>query len=125
MPYNIQRLCNVMWDSASESRRIKPSLIETLPLVIAKQDSPHYEMLWRSASQAQKVLLIALGKNQSAKPFSKDFQLKHGIGPSSSIKASLDSLLKKGILYKTLEGSYRFADLFMPYWIDYIRKHIR
>jgi hypothetical protein len=52
-------------------------------------------------------------------------ELKHGIGPSSSIKASLDSLLKKGILYRTLEGSYRFADLFMPYWIDYIRKHIR
>jgi hypothetical protein len=125
VPYNIQRLCHVMWDSASESRRIQPSLIETLPLIIAKQDSPHYEMLWRSASQAQKVLLIALSKDQSAKPFSKDFQLKHGIGPSSSIKASLDSLLKKGILYRTLEGSYRFVDLFMPYWIDYIRKHIR
>jgi hypothetical protein len=51
-----------MWDSASGSRRIKPSLIEKLPLIIAKQDSPHYEMLWRSASQGQKVLLIALGK---------------------------------------------------------------
>ena len=125
VPYNIQRLCNVMWDSASESLRIKPSLIETLPLIIAKQDSPHYEMLWRSASQAQKVLLIGMSKDPSAKPFSKNFQLRHGIGPSSSIKASLDSLLKKGILFKTLEGKYRFADLFMPYWIDYIRKRIR
>jgi hypothetical protein len=125
VPYNIQRLCNVMWDTASDSRQITPSLIETLPLIIAKQDSPHYEMLWRSASQAQKILLIALSKDQSAKPFSKDFQLKHGIGPSSSIKGSIDSLLKKGILYKTLEGSHRFADLFMPYWIDYIRKDTR
>jgi len=89
VPYNIQRLCNMMWDSASESRRIKPSLIETLPLIIAKQDSPHYEMLWRSASQAQKVLLIALSKDQSEKPFSMDFQLKHGIGPSSSSRRLL------------------------------------
>jgi hypothetical protein len=56
-------------------------------------------MLLQSAPQGQKVLLIALGKDQSAKPFSKDFQLKHGIGPSSSIKASLDSLLKKGWFY--------------------------
>jgi hypothetical protein len=68
------------------------------------------------------MLLIALSKDQTAKPFSKDFQLKHGLGPSSSIKASLDSLLKKGILSKSLQGSYYFTDTFMPYWIDSIMK---
>jgi hypothetical protein len=122
VPYNIQRLCNVMWDYARETKAINTALIEKLPLIIAKQDSPHYEMLWRSASQLQKMLLIALSKDQTAKPFSRDFQLKHGIGPSSSIKASFDSLVKKGILFKTLQGSYHFVDRFMPYWIDYIIK---
>lgn len=125
VPYNIQRLCNVMWDYARETKAINTALIEKLPVIIARQDSPHYEMLWRTASQPQKVLLIALSKDQTAKPFSKDFQLKHGIGPSSSIKASLDSLVKKGILFKTLQGSYHFVDRFMPYWIDYMMKTIR
>ena len=125
VPYNIQRLCNVMWDNAMETKTIEPALIEKLPVIIARQDSPHYEMLWLSASQPQKILLIALSRDQTAKPFSKDFQLKHGIGPSSSIKASLDSLVKKGVLYKTLEGGYQFVDGFMPYWIDYIGKTIR
>jgi len=125
VPYNIQRLCNVMWDYAREIKTINRALIEKLPVIIAQQDSPHYEMLWRSASQPQKMLLIALSKDQTAKPFSKDFQLKHGIGPSSSIKASFDSLVKKGILFKTLQGSYHFVDRFMPYWIDYIMKTIR
>ncbi|MBW1693948.1 MAG: hypothetical protein JRJ41_07300 [Deltaproteobacteria bacterium] len=125
VPYNIQRLCNVMWDNAMETKTIKPALIEKLPVIIAQQDSPYYEMLWRSASQPQKILLIALSRDQTAKPFSKDFQLKHGIGPSSSIKASFDSLVKKGILFKTLQGGYQFDDGFMLYWIDYIRKTIR
>jgi len=124
VPYNIQRMCNVMWDSAMETKVIQPALIEKLPVIVAQQDSPHYEMLWRAASQSQKILLIALSKDQTAKPFSKDFQLTHGIGPSSSIKASLDSLLKKGILYKTLQGGYHFTDGFMPYWIDQILKTI-
>jgi hypothetical protein len=122
VPYNIQRLCNVMWDYARETKAINTALIEKLPLIIAQQDSPHYEMLWRSASQLQKMLLIALSKDQTAKPFSRDFQLKHGIGPSSSIKASFDSLVKKGILFKTLQGSYHFADRFMLFWIDYMTK---
>ena len=51
--------------------------------------------------------------------------LTHGIGPSSSIKASLDSLSKKGILYRSKEGSYQFSDIsdiFMRYWIGDLRR---
>jgi hypothetical protein len=55
----------------------------------------------------------------------KDFKAKHGIGPSASIKASLDSLVNKGILAKTLQGIYHFADRFMPCWIDSIMRAVR
>jgi hypothetical protein len=106
-----------MWEAAMESKSIDGALIEKLPLIIVQQDSPHYEMIWQAATPAQRALLIELGQDPEAQPFSKDFQMRHGIGPSSSIKASLDSLVKKGVLYKTLEGQYRFVDRFMPYWI--------
>lgn len=120
IPYNIQRLCNILWEIARDDRVITPAMIDTLPTIIAQQDSPHYELLWHSASQQQKKLLIALSRTPGLKPFSKEFQLTHGIGPSSSIKASLDSLVKKGILLRTLEGSYQFSDIFMTNWIEYI-----
>ncbi len=122
VPYNIQRLCNTLWEAAIETKTIDSSLIEKLPVIIARQDSAHYEMIWQTATQGQKALLIALAGNPEALPFSKDFQISHSIGPSSSIKASLVSLMKKGILYKTLEGHYRFVDRFMPFWIDDIRQ---
>lgn len=122
VPYNIQRLCNALWESALESKTVDAELIKQLPVIIARQDSPHYEMLWQTATQVQKVLLIALADDPEALPFSKDFQMRHGIGPSSSIKASLVSLSKKGIVYRTLEGRFRFVDRFMPFWIDDIRK---
>jgi len=117
VPYNVQRLCNAMWEAAMESKTIDATLIAKLPLIIVQQDSPHYEMLWQTVTPAQRMLLIGLGQSPEAQPFSKDFQMRHGIGPSSSIKASLDSLVKKGILYKTLEGRYCFVDRFLPYWI--------
>jgi hypothetical protein len=106
-----------------ESKVIDPALVEKLPLVIAIQDSAHYyEIIWQTATQSQKALLIALADDLDALPFSRDFQVRHGIGPASSIKASLVSLLNKGIVYKTLENQYRFVDRFMPYWIKSIRK---
>lgn len=91
--------------------------MENPPFVVAGQDSPHFELLWHTTSPQQKLLLMALCKEPDAKPFSRDFQLTHGIGPSSSIKASLDSLVKKGILRRGKNGSYEFADAFMPFWI--------
>ena len=124
VPYNIQRLCHAMWESARESKIVDTALINSLPVIIARQDSPHYEMLWQTATQPQKALLFALAGDPDALPFSKDFQMRHGIGPSSSIKASLDSLAKKGIVYRTLEGRFRFVDRFMPFWIDDMRDGI-
>lgn len=121
VPYNIQRLCHAMWESAVETKIIDPELIAGLPVMIARQDSAHYAMLWQTATRAQRGLLIALAGDPEALPFSKDFQMRHGIGPSSSIKASLVSLEKKGIIHRTQEGRYRFADRFMPYWIEDIR----
>jgi hypothetical protein len=122
VPHNIQRLCHNMLELARDSREITPDLIEKLPRVIAQQDSPHFEVLWQAASQLQRALLMALSKEPDAKPFSREFQLTYGIGPSSSIKASLDSLTKKGILFKTLKGAYQFSDTFMPYWISDLKR---
>jgi hypothetical protein len=118
VPYNIQRLCNNMWDLAQKDKMVTSTLIETLPLIIARQDSPHYELFWRTASSLQRKILIALAKEPDLKPLSKDFALRYQISPPSSIKASLVSLIKKGIIYQTLEGNYQFTDNFIPYWID-------
>jgi len=118
VPLNVQRLCHTLWERAREHGKITPSLIEEAPFVIAGQDSPHFELLWHTASPQQKVLLMALSKEPDAKPFSKDFQLTYEIGPSSSIKASLESLVKKGILVRGKTGSYQFSDVFMVYWIQ-------
>ena len=97
---------------------VTSNLIETLPLIIARQDSPHYELFWRTASSLQRKILIALAREPDLKPLSKDFALRYQISPPSSIKASLVSLIKKGIIYQTLEGNYQFTDNFIPYWID-------
>jgi hypothetical protein len=121
--YNVQRLCHTAWEAAIESKTIDEAFIETLPLMIIKQDAPHYETLWQTITTSQKVLLIALTQDSGTPPFSKEFQLRHKIGPASSINASLTSLVKKGVLMKTGPGAqYQFSDLFFPFWIEEIGK---
>jgi len=122
VPQNIQRLCHTMWEVARKSKHVTPEVIDKLMEVIVRQDSPHYEVLWQMATPAQRSLLMALSSEHSLSPFSREFMLKYSIGPPSSIKASLESLMKKGILYRSRAGAYRFADGFMPHWIEYLRR---
>jgi len=117
IPYNIQRMCHTLWEQTRDVPSVSRDRIEGLPHLIARQDSAHFELVWQSASQQQKALLMALAEEPKAKPFSRDFQLKYAIGPSSSIKASLESLVRKGILTRSRSGAYRFADTFMRYWV--------
>jgi hypothetical protein len=117
IPYNIQRLCYNMWDLAQKDNKVTSAIMEELPVIIARQDSPHYEIIWRTATPLQKKILIALSLEPKLKPLSKEFALRYQISPPSSIKASLVSLVKKGIIYRTLEGNYQFTDNFMPHWI--------
>lgn len=118
IPLYIQRICHNLWEEMRDGRTLSKNLIEQVPNKIVRQDSPHYEVLWLGTSQGQRIILKALAKEPDAKPFSKDFQIKYGIGPSSSIKASFDSLIKKGILYRSLTGDYQFSDIFMRHWIN-------
>jgi hypothetical protein len=107
-----------MWDLAQRDKKVTSKILEELPVSIARQDSPHYEIIWRTATPLQKKILIALSQQPKLKPLSKEFALQYQISPPSSIKASLVSLMKKGIIYRTLEGKYQFTDNFMPYWIE-------
>jgi uncharacterized protein len=118
IPLYIQRLCHNLWEAMRDGHTISKDLIDRIPNTIVRQDSPHYEVLWIGTSQGQRILLRALAKEPAAKPFSKEFQFKYGIGPSSSIKASFDSLIKKGILYRSLKGYYKFSDIFMAHWLN-------
>ncbi|MBW2153728.1 MAG: hypothetical protein JRH18_18925 [Deltaproteobacteria bacterium] len=122
VPYSVQRMCNILWETGRATETISQEMVDQAPFVVARQDSAHFELIWQGATPAQRTLLMALSLEPKAKPFSREFQLTYGVGPSSSIKASLDSLVKKGILYQTPAGRYRFADTFMRYWILRLRK---
>jgi hypothetical protein len=88
LPYNTLRLCHTLWEAGRETEKIVAALVERAPLLVARQDSLHYEIRWRTATQAQKNLLSALSVDPQAQPFSKTFQIQIGISPSLSIKAS-------------------------------------
>jgi hypothetical protein len=118
VPYNVQRMCHNIWNATTTSgAMIDAGLVRKIPDIIATQDSPHFELIWRTVSIKQRRILFALAKTPMLKPFSKDFALTHRLSPPSSVKAALVSLRKKGLIYMNARGRYRFTDPFFKHWI--------
>ena len=122
VPHSIQRLCHVIWEGAVARGEVTAQDIERAPALVAEQDSPLYEVLWQNASKLQRLLLIALVEDPDLSPLSKEFMLRHGLGPPSSIQASLRSLMNKGLVTRSIEGDYALTDRFMAYWIRGVLK---
>ena len=122
VPYTIQRLCANVWEMARATKQVTQEMIRGLPRRIVRQDAPFYELLWQSATQIQKTLLMALSQDPNQRPFSKAFMLRHRLGPPSSIRASLNSLVKKGLLFRSVDGQYCFTDALMPVWINTLQE---
>ncbi len=118
VPHNIQRICHNLWNETDKSSRITPEMVQKIPAMVAKQDSPHYEIIWRVLTTQQRKVLMALSKGSNLKPLSKEFGIKYQINPPSSIKAAIGSLRKKGILYYDADATYRFTDMFFQYYLN-------
>lgn len=75
--------------------------------------------LIREMTNLSKVFLISprrLGKTCLL------FNLMDRLRDLGFATGSLDSLTKKGLLFKTLKGAYKFSDTFMPYWISDLKR---
>jgi len=116
-PFYVQRMCHVLWELAREHKTITSAMVEKVPVIIVNQDNNYYESLWHTLTQPQKRLVMALSLESDAQIYSKDFQLRHEIGPSSSIKGSIDALIKKGFLYRRPDNRHLFTDAFFKFWI--------
>lgn len=116
IPYYIQYLAHELWDMKTEEKKITVPDVEKAVGLIAKRNSPVYQMLWEGLPQTQKRLLQGLAANPKAALFSRDFITRFQMNSSALVKKSLGLLAKKDILEKET-GEYIFTDHWFSIWV--------
>lgn len=112
IPYNIQLLAFNVWLLAKKSVTGK-DITEAIDTIMHTQNEFFFN-IYDSASLHQRSVLSAL--SQTREIFSQDTILKYNLGTSSSVQASLKSLVKDNIVYK--DGTkYYIGDPFFERWL--------
>lgn len=116
IPYYIQYLAHELWDMKAEEKKITVADVARAAGLLAKRNSPVYQMLWEGLPQTQKRLLQGLAADPEAALFSRDFITRYQMNSSALVKKSLSLLVKKDILEQET-GGYVFTDHWFSIWV--------
>lgn len=117
-PGDVQQLCNAMWEITSPDSEITDADIpEALNLIYARE-SKGYETALVQVTGLQLRVLVGLAGMGGESPLSGNFLKRIGGALPSSVKKSLDRLMKLQIVYSH-EGDYKFVNPFFKWWLIY------
>jgi hypothetical protein len=113
IPYNIQLLSFNVWLLVKKTVTGK-DITEAIDTIMRTQNEFFFN-IYDSATLHQRSVLSAL--SQTGEIFSQDTILKYNLGTSSSVQASLKSLVKDNIVHK--DGTkYYIGDPFFQLWLQ-------
>ena len=114
----VQSVLNRLYEKfriVSSSAQLRETILN-----VVESKKPQYESLVMFLTDNQFSLLRAVAKERVAEqPMGKEFIKKHGLSGASSVKAALDVLCEKELLYRMPEG-YIVYDRFMNQWLQRI-----
>ncbi len=116
--YYVQHICNRLY--GANIRKIDRSDIDGIISNILNENETAFLSYRNFMTSQQWDLLNAIAKEKGInKPTGKDFISKYSLGPPSTVKSSLNALIKKELVY--FEGdSFFLSDIFFTRWLERI-----
>lgn len=113
--YNVQFICNKLYSQQGEV--LDNNLVDKiLDEVLKENELVYYNYRELVTSLQFKILKAIASEKLVEKPYSNEFIGKYKLKSSSSVKTSIEILLKKGILTQQQQG-IRVTDLYFSFWL--------
>jgi hypothetical protein len=115
-PYATQELAYYLWEQAPTTKSASGGELEAALGAVVRAEHAHFSLLWQDASAVQKLVLVALSREQPARPFRAAYRQQHGLPPATNVQRALRTLTDREIVAR-LDGEYRIAEPFLAEWI--------
>ncbi|MDP6111495.1 MAG: ATP-binding protein [Planctomycetota bacterium] len=116
VPGDIQRLCKCLWVESQPGDRLTAGMLNKALQHLFCDEERAYTILLENVSRQQLECLCALAEVGGSASMGGEFLRLTGIPNNSSVQRALNSLVKKGILFR-IGKLYRFTDPFFGEWI--------
>ncbi|RLD29657.1 MAG: hypothetical protein DRI73_10825 [Bacteroidetes bacterium] len=113
---DIQQFCEAIWSTSSYGDEIKNNSFRKAIELIFSHEKMVYERIFGELTNFQLKVLKAVAKYGGIEIYSNNFFEKTGFTNASSVKRSIDKLVKIKILF-SYKKEYKFANPFFKLWL--------
>lgn len=116
-PHDTQQLCHFTWSLAQlEQVEATAPLVDRAVDDVIDAESARYTALWEALSAHQRLVLAAVAAEGEA-VYSEAYRERHRLGAASSVRTSLERLVERDVVERSVQGTYRVLDPFLRLWL--------
>lgn len=115
-PYATQELAYFLWEEVAPGAIAGSDHLDRAIAAVLRAENAHFSLLWERASKAQRLLLVALAREQPGRPFSSGYRQEHGLPSAATMQKAARALLEREIVAAE-GGAHWIAEPFFAAWI--------
>ncbi|MFN8222121.1 MAG: ATP-binding protein [Gaiellales bacterium] len=116
-PYATQQLAYTAWELVPTGHYAHLADVEEAVTKVLRGEHNHFARIWDSATEHQRLLLLALAA-EPGRPYSGEFQARHGLAASTNVQRALTTLVRDELVGKAESGEYQIIEPFLAAWLD-------
>ncbi len=115
-PYGTQEFCYFLWEETPFDETASEEHLGAARDAVLRSEHAHLSDRWENAAAGQRSVLGALAK-EPGHPLKDRYRTRHGLPSTATVQSALGALIKRELILRETDGSYRIAEPFLAEWI--------
>ena len=116
-PYATQELAYFVWELVPRGHFAHVRDVDEALAQVLRSEHSHFTRLWDDATHNERLILIALAEEPSARVYSDDYRARHALPAATYIQRAVGALRREDVVGRNDDGSYRIIEPFLAEWL--------
>lgn len=116
-PYATQELAYFVWELVPRGHFAHARDVDEALAQVLRSEHSHFTRLWDDATHNERLLLIALAEEPSARVYSDEYRARHALPAATYIQRAVGALRREDVVGRNDDGTYRIIEPFLAEWL--------
>ncbi|MBD0316894.1 MAG: ATP-binding protein [Thermoleophilia bacterium] len=117
-PYATQELAYFVWELVPRGHFATVADVDAALAQVLRSEHNHLTRIWDEATRNERLVMLALAFEPSARLYSEDYRARHGLPASTFVQRALVALSREEIVGRESDDrAYRIVEPFLAEWL--------
>ena len=117
-PYGTQELAYFVWELVPTGHFAHVADVESALQKVLRSEHNHFSRIWDAATHNERLVMLALAEEPTARLYSEEYQARHGLPASTYVQRAVGGLVKEEVVGKGDDKTYRIIEPFLRDWLE-------